>query len=130
MHLYLVSIPIAWLLIYAPRLLVIAASRQEFGYLENHHPREQQARLSGWGKRAQAAHENSFEAFAPFAAAVLVAHAGGGNSTWIGLFAGIFLASRIAYIALYLANLGLPRSCVWVIGAGSTAALFALPIMS
>ncbi len=67
------AIPAAWLLIYAPRVLVVIASKQQFGSLDNNHPREQQARLAGWGQRAQAAHDNSFEAFAPFAAAVLAA---------------------------------------------------------
>lgn len=128
MSLYLFAIPIAWVLIYAPRILVVLASRRQFGYLDNHHPREQQARLEGWGKRAQAAHDNSFETFAPFAAAVLVAHVGGGDPRWISIFALTFVASRIVYIALYLANLGRPRTAVWIVGAAATGALFALPL--
>ena len=60
---------------------VAMAMKQEGAY-DNHLPREQQARLSGWGKRALAAHLNAFEAFPVFAAAVLVAHVGGGDATW------------------------------------------------
>ena len=127
MPFYLVSIAIAWFLIYAPRAFVIIASRQQFGRLDNNHPREQQARLTGWGKRAQAAHENSFEAFAPFAAAVLVAHLGGGDPAWIHLATIVFLASRVIYIACYLANLGTLRSAVWFVGLASTGVLFASP---
>jgi uncharacterized MAPEG superfamily protein len=122
------SIAVAWLLIYAPRILVIIASRQQFGRLENNHPRDQQAKLSGWGRRALAAHENAFESFAPFAAAVLVAHIGGGDPRWIEIGAATYLISRVVYIALYVANLGLPRTAVWAVGLLSTGALFALPL--
>ena len=41
---------------------------------DNQAPREWLGRLGGWRARAHAAHLNSFEAFAPFAAAVIIAH--------------------------------------------------------
>ena len=52
---------------------------QSGGY-NNHNPRDQQADLEGWGKRALSAHLYGFEGFAPFAAAVFVAHLAGGSA--------------------------------------------------
>ena len=50
---------VAFLLIYLTRLPVVIASRRQEGYLEIGNPREQQARLTGVGSRAQAAHQNT-----------------------------------------------------------------------
>jgi len=60
----------AWFVVYAGKLPVAAAMHKAGGY-DNHHPRSQQAALTGWGARSLAAHLNGFETFAPFAAAVL-----------------------------------------------------------
>jgi uncharacterized MAPEG superfamily protein len=46
-----ICVGVAFLLIYFPRLFVIAAqARQPEGY-DNRNPRDQQARLTGWGRR-------------------------------------------------------------------------------
>lgn len=114
-------------LIYLPKLVAsIAMAKMKGGY-DNRHPRAQQAALEGWGARAIAAHHNGFEAFAPFAAAVLIAHVGGAPLEQASVLSILFLAARVAYIALYLANIHLLRSLVWTVGFGLTVALMLLP---
>ena len=78
MALHFWCIVAAWILVYSSKLPVAAAMQRAGGY-DNRHPRAQQATLTGWGARSVAAHQNSFETFAPFAAAVLVAHLAGGS---------------------------------------------------
>ena len=117
----------AWILIWVPRLFVVAAQSKMPEGLDNKTPRDQQLRLGGWGKRAQGAHMNAFESFAPFAAAVLIAHAGHGDEKKAGLLAIAFVALRVIYTGLYLADLDKLRSLVWLVGAAATGALFVLP---
>ncbi len=107
--------------------LALAMAREAGGY-DNRHPRDQQAALTGWGRRALASHQNAFEAFAPFAAAVLIAHAAGADPTWSARLAIAFLVSRVLYTALYLADLASLRSLAWTAGFAATVALMALPL--
>lgn len=119
---------IAFLLIFLPKVpLSIAMAKQPGGY-DNKRPREQQAKLEGWGARARAAHYNAFEAFPPFAAAVIVAHLGGaGSDHRATVLAVAFVVARALYVAAYLADLDYLRSAIWGIGLLCTVALFCLP---
>ncbi len=117
----------AFALTYLTKLpLTIAMAKEgESGY-DNHNPREQQARLTGWGYRSLAAHQNSFEVTPVFAAAVIAAYLFQADAYWSALWASIFLASRILYIVLYIKDFPLMRSTVWTIGMASCIALFVL----
>jgi uncharacterized MAPEG superfamily protein len=42
----------------------------------------------------------------------------------------VYVALRVAYIAVYLANLAAVRSLAWIAGFGVTIALFLLPLFS
>jgi uncharacterized MAPEG superfamily protein len=79
----------------------------------NFTPRDFQAGLSGMRQRAHWAHLNSFEAFPPFAAAVLIAHAIHGANATIDALAMGFIAMRILYGVFYMLNWATPRSVVW-----------------
>jgi uncharacterized MAPEG superfamily protein len=118
----------AWVLIYAGKLPVAVAMQRAGGY-DNHHPRAQQAALTGWGARSVAAHLNGFETFAPFAAAVLVAHICGAATGTVDLLAVVFVVSRVVYVGLYLADLASLRSMVWSVGWIATFGLFLTPVM-
>jgi uncharacterized MAPEG superfamily protein len=122
----LLCVFLAFLLIWFPRALVIVAIARSGERLDNNHPRDQQARLEGWGKRAQAAHNNAFESFAPFAAAVLVAHLAGANPGHAAALAVTHVVARTVYPLVYIANLGLLRTAVWSIGTLATGGLFVL----
>jgi uncharacterized MAPEG superfamily protein len=109
--------------------VAFAMARRPGGY-DNRTPRDQQAALEGWGRRAVAAHLNGFEAFAPFAAAVLVAVISGADPTWTARLAVVFVAARVIYVPLYIADLALARSAVWTVGFAATAGLFVLPMLT
>jgi uncharacterized MAPEG superfamily protein len=119
---------IAFLLLYLPKaVLVVAMARAPGGY-DNRNPRDQQAKLEGWGRRAVAAQANGFESFAPFAAGVLVAHASSANPRATSILAIVHVAARTLYPGLYIANVHQLRTVVWAIGAGATAGLYVIAL--
>ena len=122
MALHLWCIVAAWILVYSSKLPVAVAMQRAGGY-DNRHPRAQQATLTGWGARSVATHLNGFETFAPFAAAVLVAHLAGGPTGLMGALAVTFVVSRVGYLICYLADLSTLRSIVWSVGWLATLAL-------
>ncbi len=105
-----------------------AMALQARGY-DNRNPRDQQAALEGWGRRALAAHQNSFEAFPGFAAGVLVAHVGGGDPGWSAILAVTHVVARVLYTAAYIADVHLLRSTIWAVATGASFALMLLPAL-
>lgn len=76
--------------------------------------------------RANAAQLNAFEAFAPFAASVLMAHMAGVDAGLVSLLAIAFVGFRILHGILYLAGRHLLRSAAWAGGYFSVLALMVL----
>jgi uncharacterized MAPEG superfamily protein len=91
---------------------------------DNRDVRSWQARLDGRAYRAHAAHLNSFEAFPFFAAAVLAAMVAGADAARVNLLAIAFVALRLVYFAVYLANLAALRSLVWFAAISCAIAIF------
>jgi uncharacterized MAPEG superfamily protein len=83
---------------------------------DNNEPRAWLAKQTGFRARANAAQQNSFEAFAFFAVAVLVAHVTRGPQAQVDTLAMVFIAARVLYIAMYLGGWGTIRSLVWGVG--------------
>ena len=99
------------------------------GRFDNAAPRDYLGRLQGWPARANWAQQNALEAFAPFAAGVIIAHQIGNLAqTTIDLLAIIFIAARIAYGLFYMADRANLRTVVWLIGFVSTLLLFVLSV--
>ncbi len=119
----------AFLLIYMPRFLVLRAQLRMPGGLDNKSPREQQQSIDPAGKRANAAHLNSFEAFAPFAAAVIIASIASPPRArdTIDALAIAHVALRAVYIVLYVRNVDRVRSLVWVVATALVAVIFSVP---
>lgn len=124
-----ISIFYAYVLVYAPRQVVTLEMRKLQGGYNNREPRAQQAMLEGRGKRALAAHNNSFEAFAPFAVGVLAAVQRGVKLELIVACAAVFAIARTGYIAAYLADKAKLRSGLWTVGILATATLMILAIV-
>ena len=101
--------------------VAVAKSKGDF---DNAAPRDWLARQEGFRKRALWAHQNAFEAFAPFAAAVIIAQLAHAPQGWIDLFAVAFVLARIAYSALYILDKPSLRSIVWTIGFACVVGLF------
>jgi uncharacterized MAPEG superfamily protein len=97
--------------------------RREGGF-DNHQPREWLARLQGWQARAHAAQANGWEALPIFVAGLFVAHQHQAAQGTVDALALAFVASRLAFISLYLADLASLRSLAWVAGLAASLALF------
>ncbi|WP_225747682.1 MAPEG family protein [Eikenella sp. Marseille-P7795] len=92
---------------------------------DNGDPRAFLAHTTGLAARANAAQQNCFEAFAPFAAAVIIAHAtGNAAQATLNFWAAAFILCRIAFIYCYLANKARQRSLAWMGGFACILALF------
>lgn len=117
----------AFALTYLTKLpLAMAMAKEGKSGYDNRNPRDQQARLTGWGRRTLAAHQNSFEVTPVFAAAVITAHLFQADAYWSAVWACVFLVSRILYIIFYIRDVNKMRSLVWMIGMASCVALFVL----
>ena len=103
----------------------IAKATGGFKPSDNRNPREFLAHTQGLSARADAAQQNGFETFAPFAAAVLVAHAtGNAEQSTINLLAVLFIAFRLAFIYCYISDRPMLRSAVFGINLLCIVALF------
>ena len=99
----------------------IAKSRKDF---DNANPREWLAKVGGFRGRAHAAQLNCFEVLPLFAAAVIIAHLRGATQGTIDMLAIGFIAARVVYIGLYLADLATLRSVAWLVGLICTVSMF------
>jgi uncharacterized MAPEG superfamily protein len=112
-----------------PYLLAFTGSyfkMQQFGSVDNKHPRLQAAKLEGVGARAQGAQMNAWEALGLFTAAQLVLHVANPEAARGATAANLslaFVATRILHPIFYLANIDIARSGVFVIGIGCVVGL-------
>jgi len=86
----------------------VAMAKAKPGY-NNRSPREWEERLDGWRKRAVHSQLNHFEAFAPFAAGVIVAQLAQAPQGAVDAIAVVFILSRASYTAAYLGDRHLLR---------------------
>ena len=107
--------------------LTVGGAKSQPSY-DNSKPRNYLATLEGWRARAHWAHQNHFEAFAPFAAAVILAEIAHASQSRIDQLAAAFVAIRVAYTAAYLANAASVRSVIWMLGLACVVWLFILSI--
>lgn len=107
---------LGWTLVLALAQIGIAAAMRtsETGLAYNMGPRDAPAPpMRPVTARLQRAQANLFETLPLFAAALLIAHAGGreGHLTLLG--SQIFLAARVAYVPLYAAGIPVLRTLAW-----------------
>jgi len=112
----------ATLLPYLAKAPVAMAMNKLDGY-DNNHPRSQQAKLTGFGARALAAHQNAFESLIIFVPAVLLAITTKNTTDIITLLAVTHVIARVLYNLLYLFNIGILRSIVWAVATVSSFAI-------
>ena len=118
----------AAVLIYLP-FLVVGYERVKVGY-DLSAPRAMFEKLPPYAQRATWAHQNSFEAFPLFTAAVLMAYITGQDSS-IAVGAAIaFIIARLLYSVFYIFNIPLARSLMFAIGSTCSAILFILSLLS
>lgn len=113
-----------WCVLVAALLPIVCAGIAKYGLMrmspekggyDNHNPRAWLARQTDWRGRANAAQANTFEALPFFFAAVVIAHQLQASQSRLDLLAIAFVALRMGYIALYVANFANARSAVWAL---------------
>jgi uncharacterized MAPEG superfamily protein len=77
--------------------------------------------LPAWVQRANRAHMNAVENFAPFAAVVLVAHAVGVSTPVTQTCAAIYFYARLAHVVIHLSGTGLLKARTVIFTVGWTA---------
>lgn len=96
----------------------------DFKSYNNNAPRMYLSKVTGMAQRANWAQQNSWEAFAPFAAAVIIAYLVGVSVKIIDSLALIFVFSRTAYGIAYICDRPNLRSIFWIIGFGAMIGLY------
>ncbi len=77
-----------------------------------------------WGKRADRAHLNAVESFAPFAALVVVAHIAGKADAMTAFWAVSFFWLRLAHAVVYWLGVPYVRTIVFTLGFICVVGLF------
>jgi len=122
------AIPFWCLLIAAlmPYVMVgIAKSSKQY---DNEDPRNMAGFQSPLQRRAHAAHQNCFEAFGLFTAAVLAALFQHVSPAALNVLTVLWVLLRIVYCATYLSGRGTLRSIVWSGSAFASIAIFLMAI--
>ncbi len=117
-----VCLLVASFLIYFPYMLV-AYGRFQAGF-DIAAPRAIFDKLSPVAQRATWAHQNSFETFMPFCAAVLVALFAGVTSSAAAIAGIAFCLGRFFYSICYIVNFPIGRSLMFGVGTAATITLF------
>ena len=89
-------------------------------------PRLQDPALSGRAARAQGAHQNSLEALAYFAPAVLVAHLAHADAAWSARLSVAFIVFRLVHGVVYMGDRPPLRTAFFALGLLTSLALFVL----
>ena len=106
-----------------PYVFTVAAKAKADNF-DNRTPRVMMSNLSGWRQRAHWAQLNSFEAFPPFAASVIIAHLTEVPQTALNQLAIGFIIFRALYGMFYIMDKPGLRSLAWFGGIACVAALF------
>ncbi len=120
---------IVWTVVFAAAMIVFTkvpvaiAMQKQFGRYDNKTPREQESNLTGFGKRAMSAHENSIENFPVIAAGALLAAIDDPGHSYIPIYCSLIIAARLLYWLFYLVNLDKLRSVAWAIAFASSIGL-------
>jgi uncharacterized MAPEG superfamily protein len=83
---------------------------------DNRTPRVSLEQGTGYHQRANWAQQNAWEAFGPFAAAVIVAYLMKVSAAKLDTAAMVFIIARVAHGLCYLANQATLRSLCWLVG--------------
>jgi len=115
-----------WCVLLAAILPVVWVGAAKYGApdYDNANPRIFLRNLSGWQQRASWAQANAYEAFPPFAAAVIIASLIGANQVVLDTLAGVFLLVRVLHGLFYIFDKPTLRSLVWTIGFFTVIAIF------
>ena len=124
-----ITMPIAyWCVLIAALLPIALVSYAKIGVeSDNRYPREDYDNLPPAKRRAYAAHQNAYENFPFFAAAVIIALTMGAPASTVNMLAMAYIAVRVIHGLLYINNIPTMRSLVFGVGLLINIAIFVLP---
>jgi uncharacterized MAPEG superfamily protein len=122
------SIAVAAALVYFP-YLIVAITRFQVGF-DISAPRATFDKLPDYGKRANWAHQNSWEAFMLYSAAALMAYTTHQDSQTVVNCAIGFTIARLLYSIFYIVNIPLGRSLMFGVGSVAIFTLMSMSITS
>ncbi|WP_076541698.1 MAPEG family protein [Shewanella sp. UCD-KL21] len=102
----------------------VAVAMAKLGGYDNAHPRAQQAKLTGFGARALAGHQNAFESLIVFGLCSLTAIATDNVNATVSTLAIVHVAARVVYHLLYLKGLSTMRSLAWFVAIFCSFGIF------
>ncbi len=116
------------LILVAGLLPILCAGLAKWGAsgYDNQQPRAWLAKQDGFRARADAAQQNSFEAFPFFALAVVLADVYEAAPEDIEFWGWAFIVLRLIYIFCYVTDRAAWRSVVWILGLAVVIRLYAL----
>lgn len=97
---------------------------------DNANPRDPLFYTPGFRTRALGAHQNGYEAFPFFAAAVLLAEMRGVPQGTVDVLAVGFLLARCGYVLAYWTDRPNLRSIIWAVALALNIWIFLLPILA
>lgn len=104
-------------------LVAYAKSRSR----DNNNPRDSAGNLQGANRRAYAAHQNAYENFPFFAAAVIIAITQGATLSTVNMLAAAYIALRLAHAACYITDAASLRSVAYMLALLTNIAILVLP---
>lgn len=118
-----------WCILIAALLPIVWAKYAKTGFVgENRYPRDIIGSLPPPKRRAYAAHQNAFESFPFFAAAVIIAITQGASVSIVNALAGAYVLLRIVHGCLYVGDQPTLRSLVYAAAFAVNIAIFVSPI--
>ena len=112
---------------YLAKMPLAIAMSKESRY-DNKNPRQQQARLTGFGARTLAAHQTSFEALIIFGVAIAVVLATNTTTATVEYLAITHIVARVIYCVMYYINQDKLRSLSWFVATACPLAMIWLAI--
>lgn len=118
-----------WCVLIAALLPIVWAKYAKAGIVgDNRHPRDLVDSLAPQKRRAYAAHQNAFESFPFFAAAVIIAITQGAAINVVNALAGVYVLLRIVHGCLYVGDQPSLRSLTYAAAFAVNIAIFILPV--
>ncbi len=112
-----------WCVLVAALMPIVCAGLAKSNGFGKPVPRHWLAGQTGWRARAHAAQANGFEAFPFFIGAVALAQHAGADAARLDMLAVVYVALRVVYVALYIADRANARSLAWVLALATNIAI-------
>jgi uncharacterized MAPEG superfamily protein len=116
-----------WCVLIAALLPIAIVAYAKSGARDNSHPRDAVASLPDSKRRAYAAHQNAYENFPFFAAAVITATTLGGSISTVNILAALYVVLRCLHAVLYVNDAASARSLCFAAALLVNIAIFVLP---